>query len=723
MIMKKVLFIMAVSAMAAGCADNSIPKAQLPELDLSNPLLAAWDTPHETPPFSEIKLADYEPAFDAAIACSRAEIDAIVNNPKKPTFGNTIVALERQGELLNRIAGLFFNLLEADTSDEMQQIAQRVQPKLTELSNDISLNPELFARVKQVYEHPGRLRKEDRKLLEDTYQSFARSGAALSDADKELYRKYTSELSGLTLRFGQNALAATNAFTLNITDPKVVAELPAFVREGMAAEAKARGEKGWTVTLQHPSYLPFMTYSSNRELKEKLWKASNSRALGGEFDNTEIVKKIANTRLKIANLLGYKCYADYVLERRMAENTKTVNDFLAELLAATKSYADADYRTVSDYAATLGFKGQLMPWDWSYYTEKYKDEKYALNDELVKPYLKLENVKKGVFMLANKLYGLNFTPDDKIEVYHPDVTAYDVTDADGRFMAVLYLDFFPRESKRSGAWMTEFRGTSRMADGVETRPLVSLVMNFTRPTASTPSLLTFDELTTLLHEFGHALHGMLARGEYESLNGTNVCRDFVELPSQMMEYWATEKEYLDLWAEHYLTGERIPADLVGRIVAAKNYLAAYANVRQVSFGLIDMAWHTLRGTWSGSVEAFEREAARSVQVMPAVEHTAMSTSFTHIFAGGYAAGYYGYKWSEVLAADAFSLFRERGIFDHATAAAFRHLLEQGDQRPAMDIYVEFRGHRPATEALIREMGIGTENGGTEDTEETKPEKK
>ena len=307
----------------------------------------------------------------------------IRDSPKNPTFGNTIVALERQGELLNRIAGLFFNLLEADTSDEMQQIAQRVQPKLTELSNDISLNPELFARVKQVYEHPGRLRKEDRKLLEDTYQSFARSGAALSDADKELYRKYTSELSGLTLRFGQNALAATNAFTLNITDPKVVAELPAFVREGMAAEAKARGEKGWTVTLQHPSYLPFMTYSSNRELKEKLWKASNSRALGGEFDNTEIVKKIANTRLKIANLLGYKCYADYVLERRMAENTKTVNDFLAELLAATKSYADADYRTVSDYAATLGFKGQLMPWDWSYYTEKYKDEKYALNDELV----------------------------------------------------------------------------------------------------------------------------------------------------------------------------------------------------------------------------------------------------------------------------------------------------------------------------------------------------
>ena len=704
--MKKALLIMTLSTLAAGCADNSIPRADLPELDTSNPLLAEWKTPHATPPFDRIEPADYEPAFDAAIACSRAEIDAIVNNPKKPTFGNTIVALERQGELLNRIAGLFFNLLEADTSDEMQEIAQRVQPKLTELSNDISLNPELFARVKQVYEHPGRLRKEDRKLLEDTYQSFARSGAALSDSDKELYRKYTSELSGLTLRFGQNALAATNAFTLNITDPKVVAELPAFVREGMAAEAKARGEKGWTVTLQHPSYLPFMTYSSNRELKEKLWKASNSRALGGEFDNTEIVKKIANTRLKIANLLGYKCYADYVLERRMAENTKTVNDFLAELLAATKSYADADYRTVSDYAATLGFKGQLMPWDWSYYTEKYKDEKYALNDELVKPYLKLENVKKGVFMLANKLYGLNFTPDDKIEVYHPDVTAYDVTDADGRFMAVLYLDFFPRESKRSGAWMTEFRGT-KIEDGKETRPLVSLVMNFTKPTETAPSLLTFDELETFLHEFGHALHGMLGEGKYESQTGTNVYRDFVELPSQLMENWATEKEFLDLWAVHYETGEPMPAEIVDRIVAAQNYLAAYANVRQLSFGMTDMAWHTLTEPFEGDVEQFEAVSMAPTQVLPVVSGTAMAPAFGHIFSGGYAAGYYGYKWAEVLEADAFSLFKEKGIFNREAASSFReNVLSKGGTEHPMELYVRFRGHKPETRALIEKMGLG-----------------
>ena len=691
--------------MAAGCADNSIPQAQLPELDLSNPLLAAWDTPHQTPPFSAIELSDYEPAFDAAIACSRAEVDAIVNNPKKPTFGNTIVALERQGELLNRIAGIFFNLLEADTSDQMQEIALRVQPKLTELSNDISLNPELFARVKYVYEHPGRLRKEDRKLLEDTYKGFARQGAALSDADKGLYRQYTSELSALTLQFGQNALAATNAFTLNITDPKAVAELPAFVKEGMAAEAKARGEKGWTVTLQQPSYLPFMTYSSNRELKEKLWRARSAIALGGEFDNCENVKKIVNTRLRIANLLGYKCYADYVLEERMAQSTPTVEAFLDELLTATKSYADADYDTVGDYAVSLGFKGKLMPWDWAYYTEKYKDEKYALNDELVKPYLKLENVKKGVFMLANKLYGLNFTPNDKIEVYHPDVTAYDVTDEKGRFMAVLYLDFFPRASKRSGAWMTEFRG-AKIEDGEETRPLVSLVMNFTKPTETKPSLLTFDELETFLHEFGHALHGMLGEGKYESQTGTNVYRDFVELPSQIMENWATEKEFLDLWAVHYETGEKIPAQIVERIVAAQNYLAAYSNVRQLSFGMTDMAWHTITEPFEGDVEQFETASMAPTQVLPVVSGTAMAPSFGHIFSGGYAAGYYGYKWAEVLEADAFSLFKEKGIFNREVATSFReNLLSKGGTEHPMELYVRFRGHKPETAALIEKMGL------------------
>ena len=704
--MKKAILFMAVTALAAGCADNSIPKAQLPELDLSNPLLAAWETPHATPPFSKIELKNYEPAFDAAIACTRAEVAAIVDNPRKPTFVNTVVALERSGELLSRIEGLFFNLLEADASDEMQQIALRVQPKLTELENDISLNERLFDRVKRVYEHPGRLKQEDRMLLEKTYKRFARNGAALSDADKELDRKYTTELSALTLQFGQNTLAATNAYTLHITDPKVVAELPAFVREGMAAEAASRGEKSWVVTLQYPSYLPFMTYSTNRDLKEQLWRANGSRALGGEFDNTEIVRKIVNTRLKIANLLGYKCYADYVLEERMAGSTATVTSFLDELLQATKSWADADYRTVGEYASTLGFRGELMPWDWAYYSEKYKNEKYALNDELVKPYLELEHVKKGVFLLANKLYGLNFTPNTQIDVYHSDVTAYDVTDRDGRFLAVLYLDFFPRASKRSGAWMTEFRGT-KCVDGVETRPLVSLVMNFTKPTATEPSLLTFDELETFLHEFGHALHGMLGQGKYESLTGTNVYRDFVELPSQIMENWATEKEYLDLWAVHYKTGEKIPAEIVDRIVAAQNYLAAYSNVRQLSFGMTDMAWHTLTEPFEGDVEQFEVASMAPTQVLPVVKGTAMATSFNHIFSGGYAAGYYGYKWAEVLDADAFSLFKEKGIFNQEVATSFReNILEKGGTEHPMELYVRFRGHKPETRALIERMGLG-----------------
>lgn len=704
--MKKALIVMTFSALAAGCADNSIPKAQLPELDKSNPLLADWNTPYQTPPFSKIALADYEPAFDAAIACSRAEIEAIVRNPAKPTFGNTIVALERQGELLGRISGIFYNLLEADTSDEMQQIAERVQPRLTALSNDISLDPALFARVKAVYENPGRLDKEDKKLLEDTYKGFARSGAALSDADKELYRKYTTELSGLTLQFGQNALAATNAFTINITDAKKVAELPGFVKEGLAAEAKARGERGWTVTLQAPSYVPFLTYSSDRALKEKLWRASNSRALGGEFDNTAIVKQIAALRLKIANLLGYKCYADYILEERMAEDTQTVTAFLEELLRETKASADEDYRTLNAYAATKGFKGDLMPWDWAYYSEKYKDETYALSDEVVKPYFQLENVRKGVFLLANKLYGLNFAPNPAIDVYHPDVTAYDVTDEQGRFMAVLYLDFFPRESKRSGAWMTEFRG-AKTERGKETRPLVSLVMNFTKPTETTPSLLTFDEVETFLHEFGHSLHGMLGEGKYESQTGTNVYRDFVELPSQIMENWATEKEFLDLWAVHYQTGEPMPAQIVERIVAAQNYLAAYANVRQLSFGMTDMAWHTLTEPFEGDVELFERQSMAPTQVLPAVEGSAMAPSFGHIFSGGYAAGYYGYKWAEVLEADAFSLFKEKGIFNREVAGAFReNVLSKGGTEHPMELYVRFRGHKPETRALIEKMGLG-----------------
>ena len=702
--MKKLLFIMSFSALVASCG-NDMPVVELPEIDTTNPLLAEWDTPYATPPFDKIKITDYEPAIETAIAVSRAEVDAIINNPAKPSFANTIEALERQGELLGRILGVFFNLREADTSDEMDAIALRIQPKLTELSNDVSLNPQLFERVKAVYEGSQLfLSKDEKKLLEDTYKSFSRSGAALNDEDKALYRQYTAELSEATLLFAQNSLSATNAFSINITDEKQVAELPSFVKEGLAQEAKARGEQGWTVTLQAPSYVPFVTYSSQRDIKEKLYRAYNTRAYGGEFDNVELVKRIATLRMNIAKLLGYNTYADYVLEEAMAQSSSTVTSFLAELRDKTIEYGHKDYAMINEYAKTIGHQGDVMPWDWAYYSEKYKNEKYAINDEQVKPYLKLDNVINGVFMAAEKLYGLQFVANNEISVYHPDVTAYEVKDADGEFLSVLYLDFFPRASKRSGAWMTEFRG-AKVVNGVETRPLVSLVMNFTKPTETTPSLLTFDELSTFLHEFGHALHGMLAQGKYESLNGTNVYRDFVELPSQIMENWATEKEYLDMWAVHYQTGEAIPAELVEKIVAAKNYLAAYSNLRQLSFGMSDMAWHTLTEPFEGDVEAFEREAMSSVQITPVVEGTALSTSFNHIFAGGYAAGYYGYKWAEVLAADAFSLFAEKGIFDAATASSFRHLLEQGGKRHPMDIYVEFRGHEPQVDALIKSMNL------------------
>ena len=698
--MKKLFLIMTVSALLVACGDD-MPKVELPDIDTSNPLLAEWDTPHATPPFDKIQISDYEPAFETAIAVSRAEVEAIVNNPAKPSFKNTIVALEKQGELLNRIASVFFNLNQCNTSKEMQDIAMRIQPKLTELGNDISLNPELFKRVKAVYENPGLfLSKEDKKLLENTYKSFVRSGANLSDEDKELYRQYSSELSQLTLQFGQNSLAANNAYSLNITDAKKVAELPDFVKEGLAMEAKARGEKGWTVTLKAPSYVPFVTYSSQRDLKEKLYKARNSCAIGGKFDNTENIRKITALRLKIANLLGYECYADYVLDNRMAEKTETVNSFLDELLAQTKEYADKDYQTINAYAQSLGFEGDIQPWDWGYYSEKYKNEKYAVSDEAVKPYLELESAKQAVFMLAGKLYGLQFKPAEGVSTYHEDVTVYEVSEANGDHLAILYLDFFPRDSKRAGAWMTEFRE----AEG-DTRPLVSLVMNFTKPTESTPSLLTFDEFTTFLHEFGHACHGMVAKGTYGSLNGTNVFRDFVELPSQIMENWAYEKEFLDLWAKHYQTGETMPAELIEKLIAAKNYLAAYANVRQVSFGMTDMAWHTLKTPYEGDIVEFEKQAMAPSQILPVVEGTAMSPSFGHLFSGGYAAGYYGYKWAEVLAADGYSLFTEKGIFDRATATKFRELLQAGGTEHPMDLYVKFRGHKPQTKALIDQMGL------------------
>ena len=696
--MKKVLFIMSALTLGlVGCADD-ITK---------NPLVAEWDTPFQTPPFSKIELKHYEPAIDYAIEQNRAEIDAIISNPEAPTFENTIVAMAESGELLGRITGVFYVLNNCISTPEMQQIALNISPKLTALSNDVSLNPELFARVKAVYDQRESLEldQEDKMLLEETYKGFARSGALLEGEAQELYRQYTTELSQLTLEFGQNALKATNAFSLNITDEAKVAELPDFVKEGLAAEAAARSQEGWTVTLDAPSYGPFMTYSSQRDLKEQLYVAYNTRAKGGEFDNMENIRKIANLRLQIANLLGYETYADYVLEDRMAENRTTVVSFLNELCDATMDYAKKDVATVTEFAKSLGFEGELMPWDWGYYNEKFKEAKYSINDEQIKPYLQLENAIDAVFMLAGKLYGLTFTPAPEIETYHPEATAYEVKDENGELMAILYLDFFPRESKRQGAWMTEFRGV-KVKDGVEQRPLVQLVMNFTKPTATTPSLLTFDEFTTFLHEFGHGLHGILAKGKYESINGTAVKRDFVELPSQIMENWATEKEYLDLWAKHYENGEAMPAELIEKLIAAKNYLAAYFNIRQLSFGMLDMAWHTITTPYEGDVLAFELEALKPTQVMPVVEGCAMGPSFTHIFSGGYATGYYGYKWAEVLAADAYSYFQEKGIFSKEVADKFRYeVLQKGGHEHPMDLYVKFRGHKPQTQALIDQMNL------------------
>ena len=690
----------ALTMALVGCGGDNIA---------NNPLVQEWDTPYQTPPFSKIELKHYEPAIDYAIELNRADIDAIVNNPEAPTFENTIVAMERAGELLNRVTGVFFVLNNCDTNDQMQEIANNVTPKLTELGNDVSLNPELFKRVKTVYEQYERgeleLDQEDKMLLEETYMGFARSGALLEGEQQELYRQYTTELAQLTLKFGQNALAATNAFALNITDEAKVAELPDFVKEGLAADAQARGEQGWTVTLQAPSYGPFMTYSSQRDLKEQLYRAYNTRGIGGESDNLEVIRRITELRLKVAQLLGYSCYADYVLEEKMAENTATVNGFLAELCDATFDYAKKDVQAVTEFAKTLGFEGELMPWDWGYYNEKYKEAKYSINDEQIKPYLELSKVTEAVFMLAGKLYGLTFTQVDNIETYHPEATVYEVKDASDKLMAILYLDFFPRESKRAGAWMTEFRGV-KTVDGVEQRPLVQLVMNFTKPTANTPSLLTFDEFTTFLHEFGHGLHGILAQGKYESINGTSVKRDFVELPSQIMENWATEKEYLDLWAKHYQTGEAMPAELIEKLVAAKNYLAAYFNVRQLSFGMLDMAWHTLTEPYTGDVLAFEQQAVASTQVLPMVDGTAMGPAFTHIFSGGYATGYYGYKWAEVLAADAYSYFQEKGIFSEEVSTKFRkEVLEQGGHKHPMELYQNFRGHKPQTKALIDQMNL------------------
>ncbi|MBR5019129.1 MAG: M3 family metallopeptidase [Bacteroidales bacterium] len=678
-----------------------------------NPLLTASDLPFGAPAFHRIDKVHYRPAFREAIDRAQAEIRAITDNPETPTFANTIEALERAGQELDRVSNLFFNLTEACTDDEMDRIAEEVSPLLTQHSLSILLNEKLFGRVKAVWENRAALEldTEGAKLLEETWKSFSRHGANLPADQKERFTKLSEELSLATLKFGQNVLAATNAYILHLTDEADLEGLPVHVREMAAAEAAGRGEEGWTFTLHQPSYGPFLKYSSRRDFREQLWRAYNSKCIGGENDNTAILRRIVALRTEKAQLLGYATYADYALENRMAKNPSTVDRFLEKLMTPSLPAARREVAGIAAYAREHGFEGELMPWDFSYWSEKYQKEHYELDEELLKPYFPLEAVQAAVFDLANRLYGLCFRPREDLPVYHPDVRVFDVTEESGRFMALLYLDYFPRESKRGGAWMTSFRELS-CRDGVEERPFVSIVTNFSKPTADKPSLLTFHEVTTLLHEFGHALHGMLAEGRYASLTGTSVVRDFVELPSQLMENWAYEPAFLQTFAKHWQTGEVIPQAYIDRIVAARNFLAGYAQVRQLQFALTDMAWHTLPDAAAltdmetGDVVAFEQERLRPSALLPQVPDIVFSPSFNHIFSGGYAAGYYSYKWAEVLEADTFEWFKQQGIFSREAAGVFRReILSRGGSVDADVLYRNFRGRDPEPDALLKKLAL------------------
>ena len=664
--------------------------------------------PYGAPAFDKIRNEHYLPAFKAGIEEAKAEIDSIVSNPAEPDFENTIEALEYSGRTLNRVSGIFYNLMEADTDDEMQAIAEEIAPMMTEYSMYISLNKPLFERVKAVYMKKDSLdlAQDQKKLLENTYESFARNGANLSDEDKETYSKYAEELSLATLQFSKNVLASTNAYTLHITDSTDLAGLPQYVVDMAAMYAKEKGLDGWVVTLDYPSFGPFMKYSENRELRKDVYMAYLTRSVGGEFDNTEIVKKIVDLRIKMSKLLGYETYADYALENKMAKDPETVNAFLKELLEPTMPFAKQEIADILEFAKENGYEdSELKSWDFSYWSEKYREAKFNLNEEQLKPYFRLENCIAAVFDLANRLYGLTFTEIHDVPVYHKDVKVYDVKDADGRHMALFYADFFPRASKSGGAWMTAFREQC-IYDGVEERPFISIVTNFTKPTENAPSLLTHGEFVTFLHEFGHSLHGILAEGRYPSLTGTSVPRDFVELPSQIMENWAYEPEYLDTFAKDYRTGEVIPDSLITKIVASKNYLAGYSQVGQLRYGIMDMAWHTLTAVPEESTVDFEKETVAPISIIPAAPGTAFSPTFSHIFAGGYAAGYYSYKWAEVLEADAFSLFKEKGIFNKEVAGSFReNILSKGGSEDVAVLYKRFRGHNPEPEALMEKLGL------------------
>lgn len=674
----------------------------------NNPFFSEFKGEHGTPLFSQIKNEHYVPAIDRGISLAQKEIEAIVSNPEAPTFENTIVALENSGKDLNRVLGVYFALLECNSDNEMMEMSMDISSKLSDYSSSIILNEPLWKRVRAVWEGRGKLdlTPEQQMLLKQTYESFALSGADLEGADRDEYKRLSSELSQLTTMFGQNVQKELPTYEIWLTKDDL-AGLPESQVEAAALEAEKKGRKGeYLFTLDAPVYMAFMKYSARPDLREKMWRLYAGRNTKGEFSNVENIKKIADTRRKIANLLGNKTYAEQSTKSKMARNPENVMALLNQLREAYTPAMHAEIDSLTAYASKLEDRPvTLKPWDYSYYSNKYKAAKHAFDEEALRPYFELDKVIDGVFGLATRLYGLKFTPNPKVETYHPDAKAFDVTDADGKFIGVLYTDFFPRASKRPGAWMTNFKEQWREADGTDSRPLVQIVMNFTKPTADKPSLLTPYEVETFLHEFGHSLHGLLANGTYSSLSGTNVYRDFVELPSQFNENFLTKKEFLDSFAHHYVTGEAMPDSLVNGLIASSQYGAAYACLRQLGFGFLDMAWHTIEAPVEDAV-AFEAEAMRPVQIFEPVEGALTSPSFGHIFSGGYAAGYYSYKWAEVLDADAFAAFEEEGIFNPATARRFKEniLMKGGSEAPDV-LYRRFRSKDATIDALLRRDGI------------------
>ena len=677
-----------------------------------NPFLVPYNTPHDTVPFDKIRLEDYEEAFMEGIRRDNEQIDKIINNPEKPTFDNTIVTSDEDKEgyydLLGRVSAVFFNLMSAETNDEMDALAQKLQPILTQHSNDVRLNPRLFERIRQVHLHHRRLTDEEQRLLDDCYDGFVRSGALLDEQGKERLRKLTEEASMLSLQFSQNLLKENKAFTLHITDEQQLDGLPDTAREAAAQTAKEMGKEGWVFTLDFPSYSPFMTYSTQRDLRKQMYMERNTVCTHNNSENNiDICKRLVNLRREIAQLLGFKTYADYVLKRRMASNVRNVYRLLDDLIDAYRPTAIKE----RDELIKMAHKDieKMMPWDSGFYSHKLQMKRYNLDAEMLRPYFELSKVIEGVFGLANKLYGITFRENKDIPVYHPDVKAYEVFDNDGSYLAVFYADFHPRKGKQGGAWMTEYQGQWITRKGENVRPHVSVVMNLTKPTEEKPALLTLGEVETFLHEFGHSLHGMFANTRFESLSGTNVWWDFVELPSQFMENYAVEKDFLSTFAFHYKTGEPMPDELIRRIKKSRNFMAASGCLRQVSFGLLDMAYYTQRKPFDDDILSFEKKAWKKAIIGTQLPDTCMTVQFSHIMAGGYAAGYYSYKWAEVLDADAFAVFKKHGIFDKQTAQSFRdNILSKGGTEHPMTLYKRFRKGEPTIDALLKRNGIKRE---------------